>query len=121
MVVPVVVPAGAYKPIVDAIKGLAKAGRGVRIKSHAEAAIREAIRELLLVNPNTNVAAAKIAIAKAAGILSEDVLVAEDMLERVRAHKIGAKKAARKRAAKKPARKRAAKKTARKRAAKKSI
>ena len=50
-------------------------------------ALREAIRELLLANPDENKAQARIAIAKAAGILSEDVVLAEDMLQKHRATK----------------------------------
>ena len=52
-----------------------------------EAALREAIRELLLANPDENKAEARIAIAKAAGILSGDVVLAEDMLRKHRATK----------------------------------
>jgi len=40
---------------------------------------------LLLANPNESKAEARIAIAKAAGILSEDVVLAEDMLKKHRA------------------------------------
>lgn len=54
---------------------------------NAEAALREAIRELLFANPDENKAQARIAIAKAAGILSEDVVLAEDMLQKHRATK----------------------------------
>jgi hypothetical protein len=56
----------------------------VQLQRNAEAALREAIRELLLANPDENKAAARIAIAKAAGILSEDVVLAEDMLQKHR-------------------------------------
>jgi hypothetical protein len=67
--------------------GLFRQGENLRLKHNAEAALREAIRELLLANPDENKAQAKIAVAKAAGILSEDVVLAEDMLSKTRAAK----------------------------------
>ena len=75
------------KPVVDALMALLRRGEQANLKRNAEAAIREAIRELLLANPDENKAQARIAIAKAAGILSEDVVLAEDMLEKHRATK----------------------------------
>ena len=73
------------KPVVDALMALLQRGEKANLKRNAEAAVREAIRELLLANPDENKAEARIAIAKAAGILSEDVVLAEDMLEKHRA------------------------------------
>ena len=73
------------KPVVDALMALLQRGEKANLKRNAEAALREAIRELLLANPDENKAQARIAIAKAAGILSEDVVLAEDMLEKHRA------------------------------------
>lgn len=73
------------KPVVDALMALLQRGEKATLKRNAEAALREAIRELLLANPDENKAEARIAIAKAAGILSEDVMLAEDMLEKHRA------------------------------------
>ena len=73
------------KPVVDALMALLRRGEQANLKRNAEAAIREAIRELLLANPDENKAQARIAIAKAAGILSEDIVLAEDMLEKHRA------------------------------------
>ena len=78
------IEAALIKPVVDALMGLFKQGHNLQLKHNAEAALREAIRELLLANPDENKAAARIAIAKAAGILSEDVVLAEDMLRRHR-------------------------------------
>ena len=78
------IEAALLKPVVDALMGLFKQGQNLQLKHNAEAALREAIRELLLANPDENKAAARIAIAKAAGILSEDVVLAEDMLRRHR-------------------------------------
>lgn len=75
------------KPVVDALMALLQRGEKATLKRNAEAALRDAIRELLLANPDENKAQARIAVAKAAGILSEDVLLAEDMLEKHRASK----------------------------------
>ncbi len=79
------IEAALIKPVVDALMGLFRQGKDLQLQRNAEAALREAIRELLLANPDENKAAARIAIAKAAGILSEDVVLAEDMLRRHRA------------------------------------
>lgn len=81
------IEAALIKPVVDALLGLFKQGENLTLKRNAEKALREAIRELLLANPDENKAEARIAIAKAAGILSEDILLAEDMLEKHRANK----------------------------------
>ena len=81
------IEAALIKPVVDALMGLFRQGHDLQLKHNAEAALREAIRELLLANPDENKAAARIAIAKAAGILSEDVVLAEDMLRKHRDNK----------------------------------
>ena len=81
------IEAALVKPVVDALMALFRRGENMQLKHDAEAALREAIRELLLANPDENKAQAKIAIAKAAGILSEDVVLAEDMLKKTRAAK----------------------------------
>ena len=79
------IEAALIKPVVDALMGLFRQGEHIKLKHNAEAALREAIRELLLADPNENRAEARIAIAKAAGIISEDVALAEDMLKKHRA------------------------------------
>ncbi|ODU51990.1 MAG: hypothetical protein ABS98_05165 [Lysobacteraceae bacterium SCN 69-48] len=81
------IEAALIKPVVDALMALLQRGEKATLKHNAEAALREAIRELLLANPDENKAQARIAIAKAAGLLSEDVLLAEDMLQKHRATK----------------------------------
>ena len=81
------IEAALIKPVVDALMGLFRQGHDLQLKHNAEAALREAIRELLLANPDENKATARIAIAKAAGILSEDVVLAEDMLRKHRDNK----------------------------------
>ena len=81
------IEAALIKPVVDALLALLQRGEKANLKRNADAALREAIRELLLANPDENKAQARIAIAKAAGLLSEDVLLAEDMLQKHRATK----------------------------------
>lgn len=81
------IEAALIKPVVDALMALLQRGEKATLKRNADAALREAIRELLLANPDENKAQARIAIAKAAGLLSEDVLLAEDMLQKHRATK----------------------------------
>jgi hypothetical protein len=81
------IEAGFIKPVVDAILGLVKTGSNVKLQRDAAKAIREAIRELLLADPNENIIEAKIAIAKAAGLISHDVLLADEMLKKVKANK----------------------------------
>jgi hypothetical protein len=78
------IEAALLKPVVDALMALFRRGEDLHLKHNAEAALREAIRELLLANPDENKAAVRIAVAKAAGILSEDVALAEDMLDKHR-------------------------------------
>jgi hypothetical protein len=113
-----VIETSLIKPIVDAILGLARSGNNARLKRDAAKSVREAIRELLLADPNESEAEAKIAIAKAAGLISEDVLLADDMLRKVRAGKKSIpSRVGRKRAAE-ASKKEPAGKTARKAAAK---
>jgi hypothetical protein len=81
------IEAALIKPVVDALLSLFKQGENIQLKRNAEKALREAIRELLLANPDENKAKARIVIAKAAGIISEDIVLAEDMLEKHRANK----------------------------------
>src|SRR4026207_1114399 len=81
------IEAALIKPVVDALMGLFRQGEHLKLKHDAEAALRDAIRELLLADPHENRAEARIAIAKAAGIISEDVALAEDMLRQHRATK----------------------------------
>lgn len=81
------IEAALIKPVVDALLALFRQGNDIKLQRNATAALREAIRELLLANPDENKAEARIAIAKAAGILSEDVVLAEDMLKKTRASK----------------------------------
>lgn len=79
------IEAALIKPVVDVLLALFQQGSDLKLKHNAQASVREAIRELLQANPDENRAAARIAIARAAGILSEDVVLAEDMLQKYRA------------------------------------
>lgn len=113
------------KPIVDALIELYKKSKGTKLKSTAQASLAEAIRGLLLAPNDLRSAEAKIAVARAAGIISADLTLAEEMVVK---HRAAAKPAAKKVAAKKPAAKKAmarkpvAKKVAaRKSAAKKAV
>ena len=81
------IEAALIKPVVDALLALFRESNDLQLKRSADRALREAIRELLQANPDENRAQARIAIAKAAGILSEDVVLAEDMLKKHRATK----------------------------------
>lgn len=75
------------RPLVDVLikaleSALEKAGK-IRLKRSARKALSEAIRELLKANPDLNEAEAKIAIAKAAGLVEKDLFTAERMLDKV--------------------------------------
>ena len=81
------IEAALIKPVVDALLSLFRQADDIKLKRNADSAVREAIRELLQANPDENRAEARIAIARAAGILSEEVVLAEDMLKKHRATK----------------------------------
>jgi hypothetical protein len=84
------------KPVVDALLKAFDRARDANLRSNARKAIGEAISELIRISPDLSKAEAKIAIARAAGILEQDLFTAERMLKKVR-------KAIRKGPAKKPA------------------
>ena len=72
------------KPLVDALlKALDKAREG-RLKRSARKALSEAIQELIKANPDVADVEAKIAVARAAGIIEKDLFVAEKMLKSVK-------------------------------------
>jgi len=102
------IEAALIRPVVDAIMRVLERRKHAHLKQNAEKAIREAIRELLLADPNENEVKAKLAIAKAAGLISSEVLLAKQMLQKVKASKKPARKKASK---KKAARRKAARKT----------
>ena len=95
------------KPVVDALLKAFDRARDAHLHANARKAIGEAISELIRISPDLSKAEAKIAIARAAGILDQDLFTAERMLKKV-------KKAARKAGlAKKPASRLRKRKTAR--------
>jgi Arc/MetJ-type ribon-helix-helix transcriptional regulator len=109
-----VIESTLIKPVADAILKLLKMGNDVRLAKEAEEKIREAIRDLLQASPDENKAEAALLAAKAVNLLSPDVILAAEMLEKVRKTK---KKAPRKRNGPK----RRQKKTTKKKVARKKI
>lgn len=100
------------KPVIDALMKALDRAKDAHLKDNARKAIAEAISELIRLNPDVGKAEARIAIAKAAGILDQDLFTAERMLKKVkRAARKSApprkrKKAAARRVARRPQRKR---------------
>ena len=93
------------KPVIDALMKALDRAKDAHLKDNARKAIAEAISELIRLNPDVGKAEARIAIAKAAGILDQDLFTAERMLKKV---KKAAKKSAPPRRRKKPAARRVA-------------
>lgn len=100
------------KPVVDALLKALDRAKDAHLKDNARKAIAEAISELIRIHPDVGKAEARIAIAKAAGILDQDVFTAERMLKKV---KRAARKSAQPRKREKPAARRVAKRAQRKR------
>lgn len=72
------------RPVIDALmKALDRAGEA-RLKKHARQAVAEAIVELIRINPDLDKARARIAVARAAGILDQELFTAERMLKSVK-------------------------------------
>src|SRR3977135_3983956 len=88
--------------------------KDAHLKDNARKAIAEAISELIRIHPDVGKAEVRIAIAKAAGILDQDLFTAERMLKR---GKRAAKESAQPRKRKKPEARRLAKRSRRKRGA----
>jgi hypothetical protein len=95
------------KPVVDALLKALDRARDSRLKASARKALGEAIGELIRIDADVDKAEAKIAVARAAGILDRDLFTAERMLRKF-------KKSAKKKAAKTPAAKRQMRRTVRK-------
>src|SRR6185295_9299705 len=72
------------KPVVDALLKALDRAKDAQLRASARKAIAEAISELILISPDVSKAKAKIAIARAAGILDEDLFTAESMLKKVK-------------------------------------
>jgi hypothetical protein len=97
------------KPVVEALLRAFDRAKDAHLRANARKAIGEAISELIRLSPDLSKAQAKIAVARAAGILDEDLFTAERMLKKV---KKANRKAARPSPAKKPAGKVRKRKTA---------
>jgi len=91
------------KPVVDALLKAFDRAKDAHLRASARKAIGEAISELIRINPDLSKAQAKIAVARAAGILDQDLFTAERMLKKVRK---ATRKAAKDGEAKEPAGKR---------------
>jgi len=100
------------KPVIDALMKALDRAKDAHLKDNARKAIAEAISELIRIHPDVSKAEVRIAIAKAAGILDQDLFTAERMLKKV---KKAARKSAQPRKRKKPASRRVAKRAQRKR------
>ena len=94
------------KPVIDALMKALDRAKDAHLKDNARKAIAEAISELIRIHPDVGKAEARIAIAKAAGILDQDLFTAERMLKKV---KKAARKSAQPRKRKKPAARRVTK------------
>jgi hypothetical protein len=100
------------KPVIDALMKALDRAKDAHLKDNARKAIAEAISELIRIHPDVGKAEARIAIAKAAGILDQDLFTAKRMLKKV---KRAAKKSAQPRKRIKPAARRLVKRSQRKR------
>ncbi|HWH49663.1 MAG TPA: hypothetical protein VN664_17840 [Burkholderiales bacterium] len=100
------------KPVIDALMNALDRAKDAHLKANARKAIAEAISELIRLHPDVGKAEARIAIAKAAGILDQDLFTAERMLRKV---KKAARKSALPRKRKKSAPRRVAKRPQRNR------
>jgi len=109
-----VIEAALIKPIVDAVLAGLKNIKGAKVKKDAASELSEVIQNLLKLSPDMNAAETKIQAAIAAGVISKELILAQEMLSK---HKTVAKPAAKKMVAKKPAAKKVA---AKKSVAKKS-
>jgi len=104
------------KPVIDALMKALDRAKDAHLKDNARKAIAEAISELIRTHPDVGKAEARIAIAKAAGILDQDLFTAERMLKKV---KKAARTSALRRKRKKPAARRVAKRVKRTRGGRK--
>ena len=72
------------KPVIDALMRAFDKARDASLKKDARKAVAEAISELIRLRPDVGKAEARIAVAKAAGILDQDLFTAERMLKKVK-------------------------------------
>lgn len=72
------------KPVVDALLKAFDRAQDARLRGSARKALGEAISELIRLDPDVDKAEAKIAVARAAGIVEKDLFTAERMLRKVK-------------------------------------
>lgn len=72
------------KPVIDALMRAFDRAGDASLKKNARKAVAEAISELIRLKPDVGKAEARIAVAKAAGILDQDLFTAERMLRKVK-------------------------------------
>lgn len=72
------------RPVVDALLKAFDRAQDARLRGSARKALGEAISELIRLNPDVDKAEAKIAVARAAGIVEKDLFTAERMLKKVK-------------------------------------
>lgn len=72
------------RPVVEALLKAFDRARESSLKAGARKAVAEAISELIRIDPDLGKAEAKIAVARAAGILDQDLFTAERMLKKVK-------------------------------------
>jgi hypothetical protein len=72
------------RPVIDALLRAFDRAQDARLQRNARKALSEAITELILIKPDLHKAKAKIAVARAAGIIDSELFVAERMLKKVR-------------------------------------
>lgn len=72
------------RPVIDALLRAFDRAQDARLQRNARKALSEAITELILIKPDLHKARAKIAVAKAAGIIDSELFVAERMLKTVK-------------------------------------
>lgn len=72
------------KPVIDALMRALDKARDASLKKDARKAVAEAISELIRLKPDVGKAEARIAVARAAGILDQDLFTAERMLKKVK-------------------------------------
>lgn len=101
------------RPVIDALMKALDRARDARLKKHARQAVADAIVELIRIHPDLDKAKARIAVARAAGILDQELFTAERMLKSVKkaakARKPASREAAKPIPRKKPASRRVAK------------
>lgn len=71
-----------FKPVVDVVLARIQKRRRLEMRRSADAAMRDAIRELLLPQPDERRVEARLAQARAGGVSVRDVHLAEAMLAR---------------------------------------